>query len=72
MRIIVDNFMETIRAFVEKIAASVCVYMNAYMWAASSRPEWTKILNRTKKSRIKEKYRKRILREYLKQKETET
>lgn len=65
----VNNFIENIIALGEKIAASVCVYMNAYVWAVSSRPEWTKILNRTKKSRIKEKYWKRILREYRKQRE---
>lgn len=48
------------------------VQNRAFLWAKYTHPEWLKILNRTKKRRIKEKYRKRILREYLKQKEAET
>lgn len=66
----VNIFIENIIDIGKKIAASVEI--NAYMWAMHTHTEWTKILNRTKKSRIKEKYWKRILREYRKQREAET
>lgn len=40
-------------------------FILAYGWARGSHPEWVKILDRTKKKRIRKKYRDRILRAYL-------
>lgn len=38
----------------------------AYLWAKEIHPEWVAIMNRTKKKRIRKKYKDRILREYKK------
>lgn len=67
---ILYRYIETISALGGDIAEAR-LYSNAIIWAEASHPEWTKILRRTKKTRIKKKYRKRIVREYLKQKEAE-
>lgn len=67
---ILDRFINAISALGGDIAWAQ-LYGNALIWAEVSHPEWTKILQRTKKTRIREKYRKRIVREYLKQKEAE-
>lgn len=47
-------------------------YILAYCWACGARPEWVRILNRTKKGRTRKKYQDRILRAYLKSKEGKT
>lgn len=45
------------------------VFVRAYAWATQARPEWVRILNRTKKQRTRKKYQDRILRAYLESKE---
>lgn len=39
----------------------------AMIWAEDAHPEWTAIYYRTKKARIRKKYRDRIVREYVKE-----
>lgn len=46
-------------------------FILAYRWACVSRPEWVKILNRTKKGRTRKKYQDKILRAYQASKEVE-
>ena len=38
--------------------------LSALLWAANNHPEWCAVLNRTKKRRIKKKYRDRVMRAY--------
>lgn len=49
--------------------SEACTYILAYCWACGHRPEWVRILNRTKKGRTRKKYQDRILRAYLESKE---
>lgn len=65
LRRIAKTLVETIGSLGGDIARAK-LYSDAYTWALCSHPEWAKILNRTKKSRIREKYQKRIVREFLK------
>ena len=37
----------------------------AYAWAKEKHPEWVRILNRTKKKRIRKKYHDRIMRAFM-------
>lgn len=42
-------------------------WLLAVIWAEDAHPEWTAIYYRTKKARIRKKYRDRIMREYVKE-----
>lgn len=48
------------------------VFLRAYAWAKQARPEWVRILHRTKKQRTRKKYQDKILRAYMESKEGKT
>lgn len=66
------NLVRSLGEFIQAAVATlnlkpwqeVCTWYLAYNWAKQARPKWVAIMERTKKRRVRKKYRNRILREY--------
>lgn len=62
----------TLSPYFEEMRASIVALLHdqwtkAEIWAENTHPEWVTIYYRTKKARIRKKYRDRIMRAYIKE-----